>query len=63
MLKQYKPCREFLYVNVACGSVHFIAPLTEVEPLIRTYFDLQLKDTEMVEQLRERYNTEQYNIG
>jgi hypothetical protein len=35
----------------------------ELEPFIRAYFDLQLKDTEIVEQLRDHYDTEQYNVG
>jgi hypothetical protein len=64
MPNQYKPCREFCFAFYGIsGSVHFIAPLTEIEPFIRAYFDLQLKDTEIVEHLRNHYDTERYNVG
>ena len=39
------------------------APLADVEHWIKTYFNLKLTDGQIVEHLREHYDTDKYSLG
>ena len=62
MPNQYKPLRKYsflvwcllcLIVVICC---HDSAPLTDIEPWIKTYFNLKLNDGQIVEQLKDHYD-------
>jgi len=40
-----------------------LAPLAEIEPWIKIYFNLKLTDGQIVEHLKEHYDTEKYSVG
>jgi hypothetical protein len=67
MPNQYKPLRKssvlvqcVLCVLIRCGHS---APLEDIENWIETYFNLRLTDAEIVEQLKEHYDTDKYSLG
>ena len=66
MPNQHKPLRGssvlgYLLIILICSG--HSAPLAEVEEWIKTYFNLKLTDGEIVEQLKEHYDTDQYSLG
>lgn len=66
MPNQYKPLREpsflgYLLIVLMCSG--HLAPLADVEDWIKTYFNLKLTDGEIVDQLKEHYDTDKYSLG